>query len=444
MPFDKKISDSASTSESSLWRGLVVGTYRGAAEHELCREHLDELIALLQTHGTKVVHEVIAPLRGVDPATFLGGGKLEEIKASATEIDAQVIVFDEELTPPQQRNLEKFFNLPVIDRTEVILRVFDQRAQTKEARLQVELATAQYQAPRLTKMWSHLSRQRGGGINQKGEGEAQLEIDRRLLRQKMQALENDLKGVAQTRALQQTKRERTGIPEVAIVGYTNAGKSTLMNLLTDANVFVEDKLFATLDTTTRRLILPSRQPVLLTDTVGFLRKLPHMLVAAFRSTLEQSLKADLLLHVIDAAHPRALQQLEATDEVLHSLGAGDKPRLVILNKSDCASDEDIFRLKMRCGRSLSISALRRIGIEELLSAISQHFEQNRQQMNLRLLPDDYTLLHRLYETCWVQSVDFAKEGISVSAKVPTIDVENYRHLEISLMPESASPNQISG
>ncbi len=428
---DERSSDANRISDGDPIRGLVVGTFKQTADKETCREHLDELIALLKTHGNEIVGEILAPLRGVDPATLLGAGKLEEIGQLAKDRQAQLIVFDDELTPPQQRNLEKLFRLPVIDRTEVILRVFDLRAQTKEARLQVELAFVQYQAPRLTKMWTHLSRQRGGGINQKGEGESQLEIDRRLLRRKMQSLEVELKGVAQTRQLQQSKRERAGVPEVAIVGYTNAGKSTLMNLLTNAGVFVEDKLFATLDTTTRRIILPNHQKILLTDTVGFLRKLPHMLVAAFRSTLEQSLRADLLLHIIDASNPRALQQLQATEEVLESLQAEKKPRLVILNKCDRAGDEAIFRLKTRCGRSLSISALHNQGIGELMNAISDHFEQNRQPMYLRLQPDDYALLHHLYETCWVKDVDFGKEAMIVTALVPLQDVSGYASCEIS-------------
>lgn len=416
---------------SDSLRGLVIGTYKQTAEQEICREHLDELIALLQTHGTEVAGQIIAPLRGADPATLLGSGKLQEIGELAQNCKAEVIVFDDELTPPQQRNLEKLFRLPVIDRTEVILRVFDLRAQTKEARLQVELATAQYQAPRLTKMWSHLSRQRGGGINQKGEGESQLEIDRRLLKRKVQSLKIELKGVAQTRQLQQAKRERTGVPEVAIVGYTNAGKSTLMNLLTNADVFVEDKLFATLDTTTRRFTLPNHQAILITDTVGFLRKLPHMLVAAFRSTLEQSLQADLLLHIVDASHAGALQQLQATEEVLASLQAEKKPRLIVLNKCDRANDEALFRLKMHCGRSFSISALHNRGIAELMSVISDHFEQNRQPMVLSLEPNDYGLVHHLYETCWVKRIDFGKEAIIVSAQVPSQDVEGYKKLEVS-------------
>lgn len=413
-----------SSSPSNMTSAVVVGTFATSLKREDCREHLDELISLLETHGTRVLGKVECPLREMSPATFLASGKLEEIKVLAQEVGADHVVFDDELTPPQQRNLEKFFRLPVADRTEIILRIFDQRAQTKEARLQIELAKIKYQAPRLTKLWSHLSRQRGGGTNQKGEGEAQLEIDRRLLRQRMTVLEKELRGVAQNRKLQQARRERNQIPEIAIVGYTNAGKSTLLNLLTNAGVFVEDKLFATLDTTTRRMVLPNHQRVLLTDTVGFIRKLPHQLVAAFRSTLEQSLRADLLIQLVDASHPNAHHHLEATDEVLRSLGAQSKPRLVVLNKLDLVEAEVHFRLKLHCGSSVSISALQNDGIAQLLKQIELRLSKDRSCVHLKIPLQEQTLLHKLYETSWVQDIVYTDHHILVQAEVPASEVKS--------------------
>lgn len=411
-----------SRSPTNMTRAVVVGTYSNSPSRENCREHLDELIALLATHGTRVSGQIESPLRQIHPATFLASGKLEEIKGLATEVGADHVVFDDELSPPQQRNLEKIFRLPVADRTEIILRVFDQRAQTKEARLQIELAKIKYQAPRLTKLWSHLSRQRGGGINQKGEGEAQLEIDRRLLARRMTMLEGELRHVAQTRQLQQVRRERNQVPEIALVGYTNAGKSTLLNLLTDAGVFVENKLFATLDTTTRRLELPNRQRVLLTDTVGFIRKLPHQLIAAFRSTLEQSLRADLLLHLVDASHPKAQHHLEATEEVLRSLGAQGKPRLIVLSKSDLVDRDAQTRLKLHCGSSLSISALKNEGIGQLLEQIALRLSQDRSTVQLKIPVSEQSLLHRLHETSWVHTTQYAGDFTLVRAEVPSSEL----------------------
>lgn len=397
---------------------LVVGTYRGTSALVECREHLAELTSLLETHGSNVVEQIEAPLRRIHPATLLAKGKLEEICTRATELDCRCIVFDEELTPPQQRNLEAYFKLPVADRTEIILRVFEGRAETKEARLQVELAKTQYQAPRLIKLWSHLSRQRGGGINQKGEGEAQLEIDRRILKNRVQTLTKQLRAVERGRKLQHARRARTEIPEIAIIGYTNAGKSTLMNHLTKAGVFVEDKLFATLDTTTRHLILPNGQKVLLTDTVGFLRKLPHQLVAAFRSTLEQSLNADLLVHLVDASHPCAAQHIAATVDVLKSLNAMHKPRIIALNKVDRIDEEALFRLKVQSGASVTLSALDGRGVEQLLSQIITHVSWESRTACLKLPPNAFGRIHELRELGADIKVVFCEGAAYVWGKVP--------------------------
>jgi len=269
-------------------KALLVGTYEQSKES--CIQLLDELESLGDTFGIATALKLSCPLRSIDSGTFLGSGKVEEIKALAKEHDCDVVIFDDELSPQQQRNLEKIIERIVVDRTELILGVFAQRAQTSEAKIQIELANYRYQMPRLRGLWTHLHRQRSGGSGGgavKGEGEKQIEIDRRIIRHQIDRLQQELKRVRKQRQTQRALREKTGIAVFAIIGYTNVGKSTLLRSLTDAEVLVEDKLFATLDPTTRRFVLPNKQSVLLIDTVGFIRKIPHQLIAAFKSTLER-------------------------------------------------------------------------------------------------------------------------------------------------------------
>ena len=322
-----------------LKNAFLVGAYRSGSEVQICEESLAELENLCETFGIHPVAKVACPIKKFDAATYLGSGKLAELKAQVEALSSEVVLFDDEISPQQQRNLERLFMRPVIDRTELIIEVFAQRAQTKEAKLQIELAKIRYQFPRLKRMWTHLSRQKataGGGAYLKGEGEKQIEIDRRLLNRQIDRLKEEIEQVIQQRKTQRGLRLRTGIPSFAIVGYTNAGKSTLLNALTGADVLVEDRLFATLDTTTRKFTLPNHQEILLVDTVGFIQRIPHTLVAAFKSTLEEAVHADILLHLIDVSHPKAEEQAEATLQVLKDLGAEGHPMIAVSIRSIAA------------------------------------------------------------------------------------------------------------
>src|SRR5581483_8233105 len=349
---------------------LLVGVYRSGTEKDLCEDYLSELERLCESYGLKAAAKIPCPIKKLDAGTYLGEGKLDELKELANKLEAEVIIFDDEITPNQQRNLEKIFMRPVIDRTELIIEVFAKSAQTREARLQVELAKVRYQFPRLRRMWTHLSRQTataGGGAYLKGEGEKQIEIDRRLLRRQIERLKVEIEHVAEQRGTQRNLRTRTGIPTFAIVGYTNAGKSTLLKALTQADVLVEDKLFATLDTTTRKFSLPNKQEILLIDTVGFIRKIPHTLVAAFKSTLEEAVHTDILLHLIDVSHPKAEEQAEATTEVLKELGAEDHPIITVLNKIDqCENPNIVAKFRIKYPKTVAISALEGTGFDDLM------------------------------------------------------------------------------
>jgi len=361
----------------------------------LLEEPLDELARLSETADLEVIARIVQPLRdGIHPATFIGTGKVSEVKTRTAETYANAVIFDDDLSPAQQRNLEKALSVKVITRSQLILDIFAQRAQSLAGKLQVELAQLEYLRPRLTRQWTHLSRL-GGGVGTRGPGETQLEVDRRRIRERIATLRRRLQDVERTRALQRHERARVPFPCVALVGYTNAGKSTLMNTLTHAGVLVEDKLFATLDPTSRRLDLPGGQPVILIDTVGFINKLPHQLVDAFKSTLEEVRTADFLLHLIDATHPHWQEQQVVVEQVLTELGAGDKPTLTVLNKLDRVSPEV-------AGEGLSwqqfppplggkneqgtfaISALTGAGIPSLLREVEYRLELGRELIHCEL------------------------------------------------------------
>ena len=298
------------------------------------RESLDELAELAQTAGAEVVGDGMQKLDSLNAATFIGKGKAEEFAKFCRPNNVDTVIFDDELSPAQSRNLEKIFECKILDRTALILDIFAQRARTREGKLQIELAQLQHLLPRLTRFWGHLSRQSGGIGMRGGEGESQLEADRRKVPERIDKIERDLEAVRRQRATQRAGRQRSHWPLASIVGYTNAGKSTLLNALTGADVLAKDILFATLDPTTRRLKLPTNQNVLLTDTVGFIRKLPHGLVEAFKATLEEVVQADLLLHVVDISHPQAEEQIAAVNAVLAEIGAGEKPTIMVFNKMD--------------------------------------------------------------------------------------------------------------
>jgi GTP-binding protein HflX len=401
-------------------QAILVGTYK--KDKEACLEQLNELENLGDTYGLKTVLKLPCPIRTFDAGTFIGSGKVEEIKGLIQSSNADLVIFDDEISPQQQRNLEKLLESVVIDRTELILGVFGQRAQTREAKIQIELATFQYQMPRLKRLWTHLHRQRSGGASGgavKGEGEKQIEIDRRIIRHQIDKLRKELEAIKKQRQTQRRLRERTQIPTFAIIGYTNAGKSTLLKALTDADVLVEDKLFATLDPTTRKFVLPNKQGILLTDTVGFIRKIPHQLVAAFRSTLEEAVQADILLHLIDASNPHAEMQAEATFEVLKELGAINRPMITVLNKVDQVQDRVVIhRMRVKYPKTVEISALNQTGFEPLMDLMIQEISLLRKIVKLRIPQSHYALVSEIQREGKVISCEYEENDILLEVEIP--------------------------
>lgn len=418
---------------------LLVGIYF-AGKKEECEEHLEELARLADTYGLDTVLKLPTPLREFNAATFIGKGKVEEIAALVPEQHIDIVIFDDEISPQQQRNLEKAFKVPVIDRTELILGVFAQRAQSKEAKIQVQLAQYQYQLPRLTRMWTHLERQRTGGGGGsgggylRGTGEKQIETDRRMIKTRIEFLRNELKKVAKYRETQRAARVKSRIPTFAIIGYTNAGKSTLLNALTDAKVFVEDKLFATLDTTTRKFTLPGKQEILLIDTVGFIRKLPHNLVEAFKSTLEEAVSADILLHLIDASSPNALEQAEATYEVLKGLNADKKPIITVLNKIDACNKLQLEKLRYKFPKTVAISALEKKGFNDLLEKMVKDLSALRAHITVRLPQEKYELVSEVMREGNVIHSEYQENDVLIEAEVP-------KYLEQKLLQYKASEDE---
>jgi GTPase len=399
---------------------LLVGCYLRARDLPVCEEHLDELSRLVDTYGADTAGRAPCSLRAIDRSTYLGKGKIEELKAEADMLDVDAIIWDEELSPGQQRNLEEVFKRDVLERREVILGVFQKHARTKEAHLQVELAQVRYELPRLKRLWTHLSRQRGGGLAVKGAGEKQIELDRRMLTDKAAHLTAQLKEVQQHRKTQRQAREKAGIPTFAIVGYTNAGKSTLLNALTEAGVLVEDQLFATLDTTTRKYVLPNKQEILLIDTVGFIRKLPHQLVAAFKSTLDEAVYADILLHVIDASSSVAHEQGAATLEVLKELGAAGKPTLTLLNKCDAADPNMVMRLRTLHTKTVQISAKEGTGFKDLAERMMAELAALRQEVRLRIPQAEYALVSELIRSGEVIDQEYEENDILLHIRIPSV------------------------
>jgi GTP-binding protein HflX len=408
-------------------KALLVGTYQQTNSKELCLEQLAELESLCMTYGLEAVDKMMCPIKTYDASTFVGKGKIQEILALVIEKQIDVVIFDDEISPQQQRNLEKVFEKITIDRTELILGVFAQRAHSREARIQVELATLRYQMPRLRRMWTHLSRQRSGGSSGRGggyvrgEGEKQIEIDRRIVRRRLDRLEIELKAVKQARDTQRQARKRNGIATFAIIGYTNVGKSTLMHALTDADVFVEDKLFATLDTTTRKFLLPNRQEILLIDTVGFIRKIPHLLVAAFKSTLEEAVQADILLHLIDVSSSAADMQAESTLAVVKELGAEKVPMITVLNKVDqCPNRFMIERMRIKYPKTVEISALEKQGFDFLLESMISEISKLRKHVKLRIPQSHYALVSELMREGKVSSCEYEENDVVLEVEIPCI------------------------
>lgn len=377
---------------------------------------MEELEKLARSAGAKVVGKFTQRLKRVSPATLIGQGKVEEIQGGLREIKPDLVIFDEDLSPAQQRNLESSFQLRVVDRSQLILDIFAQRARSNEGKLQVELAQLEYLLPRLTRRWSHLSRL-GGGIGTRGPGETQLEVDRRRVRERIATLKRRLVTVERTRALQ--RRERLEVPyaTVALVGYTNSGKSTLMNTLTRAGVLVEDKLFASLDPTIRCLRLPNGDRVMVADTVGFISKIPHSLIEAFKSTLEEVRSADLLLHLVDMTNPLFEEQIQVVEEVLRDIGAGDTPYLMVPNKVDVANAPS-QRLAGNGARAVyPISALTGQGVDHLLAEIGNILDRGKERSEFRFSPAQGSLLSLLRRQGRILEEKFDQESISVTALV---------------------------
>jgi GTP-binding protein HflX len=362
------------------------------------RDSLAELGELAVTAGGEVIGDGLQKTESLNPATFIGKGKAAEFADFCQRQNVDTVVFDDDLSPAQSRNLEKIFNCKILDRTSLILDIFAQRARTREGKLQIELAQLQHLLPRLTRYWSHLSRQAGGIGMRGGEGETQLETDRRRVQDRISKISRELELVRQQRGIQRSVRQRNNWPLASIVGYTNAGKSTLLNALTGADVLVKDILFATLDPTTRRLRLPTNQNVLLTDTVGFIRKLPHGLVEAFKATLEEVVQADLLLHVADISHPQAGEQIAAVNAVLAEIGAGEKPTIMIFNKMDRLDSNGLLnRLREHHPHAVAISATTGEGIVSLLAEIGTQLRPKREFLELRVPHGQAAVIARLHK-----------------------------------------------
>ena len=383
------------------------------------RDLLAELAELAQTAGAEVAGDGIQKLESIAPATFIGKGKAEEFATFCKRQGVDTVIFDDELSAAQSRNLEKIFNCKVLDRTSLILDIFAQRARTREGKLQIELAQLQHLLPRLTRFWGHLSRQAGGIGMRGGEGESQLEADRRKVQERIDTISRDLDLVRRRRATQRAGRQRSQWPLASIVGYTNAGKSTLLNTLTGADVLAKDILFATLDPTTRRLKLPTNQNVLLTDTVGFIRKLPHGLVEAFKATLEEVVRADLLLHVVDISHPQAGEQIAAVNAVLAEIGAGEKSSIMVFNKIDCASGDGVVaHLREKFPHAVEISAKTGEGIPHLLAEIGTQLRPKREFLELKIPHERAEVIARLHKVGQVIERRYNGKAARFKARIP--------------------------
>ena len=399
-------------------RAILVGVDMPGTDWPV-EESLDELAQLAATAGITCVDRVIQRLARPHPGTLLGSGKVQEITELLQFHNCDAVLFDLELTPGQHRTLERELETQVLDRTALILIIFGQRAHTKEGRLQVELAQVEYDLPRLARQWSHLSRQKGS-VQQRGEGEKQIEVDRRLLRRQKDQLQEDLEHVRTHRQLHRERRKHTGAPVVALVGYTNAGKSTLLNTLASAHSLTEDKLFATLDPMTRRVRLIGGQEILLSDTVGFVQHLPTTLVAAFRATLEEVAEADLLVHVVNAAYPALNRQVEAVEQVLEEIGAGGRPILIALNKIDLLPAAASLELTGMAAKlpAVRVSALQGQGIDDLLHCISENLVLQFVALDVLLPYKRGDLVAQFHQFGTIEHESYEERGTHICGHMP--------------------------
>ncbi len=399
-------------------RALLIGLEKQGVSKWDLQDSLEELAELANSAGAEVVDTVTQKLQKPTAPYYIGKGKAEAIKHSFQDREITSVIFDDELSPAQGRNLENLLARKVLDRTQLILDIFAQRARSREGRLQIELAQLQYLLPRLTRMWDHLSRQTGG-IGTRGPGETQLEVDRRRVQERIARLERELEAVRKTRAVQRQGRKRHQWPVAAVVGYTNAGKSTLLNLLTGADVVAENRLFATLDPTTRSLVLPNKQRVLLTDTVGFLRKLPHTLIESFKATLEEVSEADLLIHIADLSHPRVDDQMEAVEGVIKELDAFGKQTLIVFNKIDKLQNRELAETYVkRFPGSVAISARTGEGVNQLVQALQDTLSAWRLRSRFRIPASESALIAEIHRVGHVLELHYEGEGALIVAHVP--------------------------
>ncbi|MEN6411192.1 MAG: GTPase HflX [Veillonellales bacterium] len=411
---------------SQIERAILVGIQRPGQWDVV--DSLEELSQLADTAGAQVCGTVWQKREKPDAAFFIGRGKVQEVNFIRQEQGADMVIFDDELSPAQQRNLQQALGVKVIDRTALILDIFSQRARSHEGKLQVELAQLRYSLPRLRGQGLILSRL-GGGIGTRGPGETKLEVDRRRIYSRISELEKEIGNVKKQREIQRINRQAARIPLVAMIGYTNAGKSTLLNALTEAGVLAENKLFATLDPTIRRITLSDGREVLIADTVGFIQKLPHPLIAAFRATLEEIVQADLLLHVVDVSHSLQQQQCDAVHQVLKELDIAEKPTIIALNKTDKVDNPHVLARALRQEGSVAISAASGQGIPALLETIASYLHESLVDMRLCIPYNDSGLVSRIYNVATVYSTDYREDGIYIIASIPPQFSEKFRIYE---------------
>ena len=404
-------------------KALMVGVIHGEVDEATAYEHLEELELLAVTAGAEVVGQITQRLNKLNPQFLVGKGKADQIVGQAKELDAQLIIFDDDLSPAQAKNFMNLTdNLKVIDRSAIILDIFRQHAKSREAKTQVELAHLEYLLPRLTRQWTHLERQMGGIGTRAGMGETQIEIDRRLIRTRISKLKKELIKIDQERIIQSRGRQK--FFRVALVGYTNAGKSTLMNALSDADVYVQDQLFATLDTTIRQVDINDSHKILLSDTVGFVRKLPHDLVASFRSTLKEVVDADLLLLVLDASSPQVLDHYNTIKNVLEEIAAGDKRNLIVLNKIDLVEDMQVLnQLKQSFPDAVMISALDKLRLDELLKSIQSIMDESFQTVEVDIPFTDGKTISEIQDDMDVLHREYYNEGVRMTIKGPSRKIQ---------------------
>lgn len=405
-------------------RAVIVGVRHGKITRRQMERSLEELRQLVETAGGEVVGELHQEMHRFDPATFIGSGKAAEVATAAQELDADMVIIDDDLSPVQNRNLEEAIGALVLDRTAIILDIFARRAKSREGKLQVELAQLEYLGPRLVGRGESFSQQTGG-IGTRGPGETALEIDRRLIKNRISLLHQELKGLMAHRQANRAKREAAPVPLISIVGYTNAGKSTLMNALTNAGVFVEDKLFATLDPTVRQLKLPSGRTVLLADTVGFIRRLPHQLIESFKSTFEEVAHSQLLLHLIDGSDEEAVAHVEIVARVLRELSLDERPVIEIVNKCDVTPS-----FYSGSAQTIAISALRGTGIDAMLARLDEILRHEFRHVTLKIPFDHGEILPQIYRTGYVLQVEHEDDGVKVVCELHEKYYQKFREYAV--------------